>query len=700
MRAAAIGAALMMATLTGVVGAGPEKTVESFAGAAKKAGVVVEAPRFETTPEEIRATADGAMAEADARLGEMAGQDVSKATFESTIGALDDILYPVVTVMNRLWLMKETQPEDGMRDAASEHVTRLEQWLVGVRYREDVYGAVKAFSEAYEKGARGAMKGEDLKLYKDTMRDYRRAGLALEKSTRDKVEALQKKLSALSNEFGTNITNAEKTLLFTAEEMQGVPASFLERAKQADGKFAVRANVTPDYMVVMQNADVEATRRALDEARMSLANSENGPILNELVAIRDEIATLLGYASWADYQTEPRMAKTGARAVEFLERLRVGLRPKFDAEMGRFAAMKASDTGSAGPVMSWDWRYYENQLKKREFEVDAEALRVYFPYGPCLTGMFDIYQQIFGLKFDELKNEQPWAPGVTLWMVSDASSGEPMGMFYLDMFPRRGKYNHFAQFDVIGGKRLKDGRYQRPVAALVCNFPEASGDKPSLMAHHELETLFHEFGHAMHTILTRAERFQFAGTNVERDFVEAPSQMLEAWAWDAGVLDRFAADYRDSSQKIDADVLERMKAAKLATSGVYYTRQVGLAMSDLSIHMAPKAGEKKDCQQIINRVFGEVFVAPPQGSHFGAYWGHLTGYDAGYYGYSWAKAIAEDMATVFEKAPKGFMDKEVGMRLRNEVYAPGGSRDAEESVRAFLGRERSIEPLLEAIGVK
>lgn len=690
----------MMGMAAGVTGGVPTKTVASFSDAASKANVVLEAPGFERTPDELRMVSNAAVAEAEARLTDLAGQDASKATFASTVGALDDILYPVVTVMNRLWLMKETQPSDEMRAAAGEHVTRLEQWLVGTRYREDVYGAVKAFADAYERGERGELTGEDLKLFKDTMRDYRRAGLALDKPTRDRVEGLLKKLSSLSNDFGTNITNAERTLRLTDEELKGVPASFLEKAKQSDGTYAVRANVTPDYMVVMQNADLESTRRALDEARMSLAKAENGPILNELAAIRSEIGGLLGYGSWADYQTEPRMAKSEARATKFLDELAAGLRPKFEAELARFASMKASDTGSEGPVMSWDWRYYENQLKKREFDVDAEALRAYFPYEACLEGMFEIYQSIFGLRFDEVVNDQPWAPGVTLHVVSDAASGEPLGMFFLDMFPRRGKYNHFAQFDIIGGKRLKDGTYMRPAAALVCNFPEPVGDKPSLLAHNELETLFHEFGHAMHTILTRAERFQFAGTNVERDFVEAPSQMLEAWVWDAGVLNRFAADYRDPSRKLDAGALERMKAAKLATSGVYYTRQVALAKSDLAIHTAPVAGKPVDCEATMNGMFGRVFIAPPEGTHFGAYWGHMTGYDAGYYGYSWSKAIAEDMATVFEHASKGFMDVGVGMRLRNEVYAPGGSRDAEESVRAFLGRERSIEPLLEAIGVK
>jgi thimet oligopeptidase len=431
-----------------------------------------------------------------------------------------------------------------------------------------------------------------------------------------------------------------------------------------------------------------------------LAQAENGPLLAQIVALRDEIAALLGYKSWDDYQIEPRMAKTGARAQAFLEDLNRGLQPKFRAELARFSAMKVADTGGQdAAIKSWDWRYYENQLKKREHNVDAEALRVFFPMERCLTGMFEVYQRIFGLKFEQIENPAPWFENVTLWVVTDAASGEPLGTFYLDLFPREGKFNHFAEFPIIDGKLRADGLYQRPVVALICNFTAPGKDRPSLLTHAELETLFHEFGHAMHSILTRAKYGQFAGTNVPRDFVEAPSQMLEAWVWDPAILNRFAADYRDPSRKIDAAVIKRLKEARLATSGTDYCRQLALGLGDLRLHAAPVAGQAKDPQAILNQTFAEVFLAPPEGSHFGAYWGHLVGYDAGYYGYLWSKAIAEDMATAFEKSKDGFLSEEVGKRLRNDVYAAGGSRDAEDLVRTFLGRERSNQPLLESLGI-
>jgi thimet oligopeptidase len=270
-------------------------------------------------------------------------------------------------------------------------------------------------------------------------------------------------------------------------------------------------------------------------------------------------------------------------------------------------------------------------------------------------------------------------------------------MFYLDNFPRDGKYNHFAQFGIIDGKLRPDGRYQRPVVALVCNFTPPVDGNPSLLTHDEVTTLFHEFGHALHSMLTRAHYVQFAGTNVPRDFVEAPSQMLENWVWSKPVLDRFAADYRDPSRKIDPAFIAKMEAARLATSGTFYRRQAAFALGDLRLH---GPGDSKDSRAIMNATMSEVFLPPPDNSNFSASFGHLASYDAGYYGYLWAEAIAADMATKFEQSPDGYLSREVGMELRRKIYEPGGSVDMNGAVRAFLGRERSLDPFLEHIGAK
>jgi thimet oligopeptidase len=347
-----------------------------------------------------------------------------------------------------------------------------------------------------------------------------------------------------------------------------------------------------------------------------------------------------------------------------------------------------------------DWRYFANQLKKEKYTVDEDALKVYFPYQHCLEGMFAIYQRIFGLKFHRIVPPYKWVDDLQLYAVTDAATGEPMGLFYLDMFPREGKYNHFAEFGIIDGKLLDDGQYQRPTVALICNFPSPQPGRPSLLPHEDVVTLFHEFGHAMHSILTRAHYARFSGTSVPGDFVEAPSQMLENWAWDKKVLDSFAADYRDPSKKIPDEILNQLKASKLAIEGSYYRRQLCFGLADLALHTQIHADNSQDAVPLSNRIAAETFFPEPPDTAWVAYFAHIMdGYDAGYYGYAWADAIAADMATVFEKAPDGYFDVNAGMRLRREIYEKGDSCDVEISIEKFLGRKQSVEPFLKKIGM-
>jgi thimet oligopeptidase len=451
---------------------------------------------------------------------------------------------------------------------------------------------------------------------------------------------------------------------------------------------------------VEENAKSEATRKKLFVIHDSLAKDTNVPVLNQMLALRNKIALRLGYKSWADYQTETRMAKSGANAEKYINDLITGIQPKFTAEISELQKMKANDTKNpAAKIYVWDWRYYTNQLNKQKFTVDKEALRVYFPFQKVLDGMFAIYQNIFGLKFEPISLPYKWVDDLQLHLVTDAVTGEPLGMFYLDMFPRDGKFNHFAEFDIIPGKLLPDGKYQRPTVALLCNFPPPSADKPSLLSHQDVETLFHEFGHALHSIVTRAKYGRFSGTSVPRDFVEAPSQMLQNWVWDKKVLDTFAADYRDPSKKIPAETIAKMNNAKIATAGAFYRRQFAFASLDLALHDSHPENQPYDCVAASNPILEKVFLPIDPSTTFVSYFGHLNGYDAGYYGYAWADAIAADMATVFEKAKNGYLDKQAGMRLRREVYEQGDARDVNVSIEKFLGRKQSVQPFLKRIGI-
>jgi thimet oligopeptidase len=479
-----------------------------------------------------------------------------------------------------------------------------------------------------------------------------------------------------------------------------VPESFLEQVKGTNDEYTVMANVTWHYISVMDNAKGEDTRKKLIVEHDNLARVENIPLLEKILPLRDDIAKKLGYKTWADYQTEVKMVKNAKTAEDFLQKLKTGLQPKFDAELTEFRRLKIKETGDANAKINiWDWRYFSNQLKKERYNVDAEQLRVYFPYQRVLEGMFTFYQSLFGLKFERVDPPYKWIGDLQLYAVSDSKSGEPLGLFYLDMFPREGKYNHFAQFGLIEGKLLADGKYQRPTVALICNFPSPSKDKPSLLSHQDVETLFHEFGHAMHSIMTRAKYARFAGTSVPRDFVEAPSQMLENWVWDKKVLDSFAADYRDPSKKIPAQILAKLKEAKLATEGTRYRRQISFGLMDMALHTRIHDENAKEALPLSNKVLSEVFLPMVPDTAFVAYFGHLMHYDAGYYGYAWADAIAADMASVFEHSPNGYFDQATGGRLRTEIYEVGDSRDVNVSIEKFLGRPRSLEPFLEKLGI-
>ncbi|MEO7297338.1 MAG: M3 family metallopeptidase [Verrucomicrobiota bacterium] len=671
------------------------KTFSAFQAEAAKFNSVLTLPELEKSADAIKLSLTNTIKEANASLDEIGALKPVEVSFGNTIRTLDDISYRAGLFGNRLSLTKETSTNAAMRAAATDAIKVFQDWAVGLDYREDVYAAVKAFAATKPK-----LSGEDKKLFEETMRDYRRAGLELPKEKRDEVERLRKEVSKLTTDFETNITDAKKAVKFSKTDLAGVPEDFLKQKgiKTGDNEYTVMANITFHYLLVLENCKVEATRKKFQFEHDNMAVEKNVPLLKQILKLRNDIAHKLGYASWADFQIEPKMAKNAKTATDFLEKLKVGLQPKFDAEVGEYQKLKAKETGEANAKINlWDWRYYANQLKKEKYTVDAEALRVYFSYDRVLHGMFDIYQSIFGLKFHEIEAPYKWIGDLKLFAVTDAKTGEPMGLFYLDMFPRDGKYNHFAQFGIIEGKLLPGGKYQRPTVALICNFPPPDGDKPSLLSHQEVETLFHEFGHAMHSVLTRANYGRFAGTSVPRDFVEAPSQMLENWVWDKDVLDSFAADYRNPTNKIPPTILAKLKESKLATEGTRYRRQLSFGLTDLKLHSSFE--ENEDVVKISNDVIADVFFPPVEGSAYVGYFGHLMGYDAGYYGYAWADAIAADMATVFEKSKRGYFDKTVGMRLRNEIYAVGNSRDVNVSIQNFLGRKQSLEPFLESIGI-
>jgi thimet oligopeptidase len=673
------------------------KTVEDFQPAAAKANIVLSVPNWEQTPEAIAASTKRAIAKANAALEKIAEQDLSAVTFESTVVALDELRWEADLVASRAALTAETNPNLGNRAAAEAAVKTFQEWSVGCDYREDVYKAIKAFADTHP-----TLSGEDKKLLDETLRDFRRTGMELSPAARKEVEQWRRDLSKLAADFEANIAMAKAPVVFTRAELDGLPDDFFSSPgiKIAKDSFQVMADVMWQYKSVEENARSEATRKKLYIAHDSLAKEANVPLINRILALRNKIALRLGYKSWADYQAEVRMAKTAANAQRYIEDLITEIQPKFAAELGVLQKMKAADTSDPkAKIDVWDWRYYANQLTKRKFTVDKAALRSFFPLQQTLRGMFAIFERVLGLRFSEIEPAFKWSDDLRLYVVSDAASAAPLGLLYLDLLPREGKERGGGESDIVNGRRLANGKYEAPVAAIILNFPPPAGDKPSLLSHSDVEILFHEFGHALHCILTRAKYGRFAGTHVPVDFVEAPSQMLQNWVWDKKVLDTFAADYSDATKKIPGEIILKMNEARLATAGLFYRRQFAFALLDLALHGPHPPDKPYDCLAISNPILERIFLPIDRETSFISSFRGFDGYDAGYYGYAWADAIAADMATVFERAKDGYLDKQAGIKLRREIYEPGGSRNVAVSIEKFLGRKRSVEPFLKKIGV-
>jgi thimet oligopeptidase len=682
-----------------VISSASLKQLSDYQQAAEKANVVFALPHWEKTPAQVQATLETAIAVSDQKLAAIIARKPEQRTFANTITALDQAYFPVSIAAERMSVIQETSPSKEMRDIATAAMQRLETWFVDTSFRRDLYKTVRSFADTHPK-----VNGEDAMYLKTVLRDYRRNGMDLPKEQRDRLQLLKNRLNDLQLQFKRNISAAKPLVEFTREELEGVSEDFLNNKEVLgeDGKYRVNANVTWQTLEVMRNARREETRKRLSIARTSRVLEKNTPLFVKILKTRAEIAKLLGYDNWADYRIETKMAKNGKTAWDFLQKLNRGLAPKFEQELATYAQLKSEETGkSEVRINYWDIGYYKNQLTKTRYKIDKDKLKVFFELENTLSGMFSVFEELFGIRIEAVEAPYKWVDDLRLYAISDADSGAPLGLLYMDMFPRDGKYNHFAQFGITPALRLSNGKYQRPVAALICNFPPPSNGKPSLLTYDDTETLFHEFGHALHTVLTQANYMEFSGTSVPRDFVEAPSQMLENWVRDKKVLDRFAVDYRDGKTRIPADVLNKLEEVRLATIGTYYRGQLAYGLLDLTIHMTTDPRIFENVVDITNRVIGDVYLPVPKGTGLIASFGHLGGgYDAGYYGYAWADAISADMASVFRKAPNGFMDKGVGMRLRNEIYAVGGSREIDDSIRAFLQRERSLEPFFEFIGLK
>lgn len=661
--------------------------------------VVNDLPHWETTPDALDLSMVEAIVSAEAKLNAMPMLKDDELTFENTVGVLDAVYYEVGQIANRASVLSAASIDKAVREFASKVETKISNWFVDTNARKDIYLVIQKFANSNPK-----LDSVEQKLLNETLRDYKRVGFHLPAETQVKITALKKELSEITTKIADNIKKAGgKKITFSKAEMKGMPAGDLASLEVEGDNYIAKAGVTYQVYAVLKNSPIEAVRKKAMIARNQRAMITNAALTVKVVQKRAELANMLGYNTWADYKTEVKMAKTGKTALDFVDGLIAGLEPKYQAETEALRKLKVEETGdSAAVINSWDVRYYQKILEKKLFNLDMSSLKKYFSYDSTLNGMFKVFEKIFKLKIEFVNAPYVWEQKVKLIRITDAQTGKPLGFLYLDMFPRpdQDKYGHFAMFTIRSGKMLDSGKYRRPVAALICNFPLPQGNKPSLLDFGQVETMFHEFGHALHGIVTESRFASFSGTNVARDFVEAPSQMLESWVHDKNVLDMFAVNYADTTDKFPADALKKIKAAGLATVGLMYRRQLAFGKMDLMLHQNIKSDQSFNIADVTNTVLKDVYFAFPDNTSMISAFGHLWGgYDAGYYGYAWADSISADLTSKFENSPEGFLDVEMGMKLRREIYQVGSTRDITVSIESFLGRATNNAAFLKKLGI-
>jgi Zn-dependent oligopeptidase len=640
--------------------------------------------------ESVEADTDRGLAEADALVAEAAAPRAQR-TFADTMVPLDRALDRVEVAYGRGAFMARVHADPAVRDAGQAAEERLAKWRVALSFDRPLYEAVRAFAATSEAAA---LTGERRRLVDHWLRDFRRAGQELGPEPRAELERLRERLVELEVAFQRNVDEFSDGLDLTREELAGLPDAYLERLPPGTG--AETLFVSLDYPSVFPFLD-QAERRDLRELMefklFNRAAGINRPVIEEALAIRARIAALFDAPSWAHYAIEVKMARDPETVRRFYDQILLPLQEKAAGELDRLARLLREETGD--PVLrSWDWRYYENRVRRSEFGLDQNQVAEYFPLEPVVDGMLDLTGEVFGLAYRRVPDTHAWHPDVLLYEIHDRASGDLIAHFYADLFPRDGKFGHAAAFSLVAGHLGDDGEYVRPVSAIVANFTRPSADQPSLLRHDEVVTLFHEFGHILHQSLTRTEFVRFSGTETEPDFVEAPSQIMEHWAWDPSVLRRFARHYR-SGEPIPGDLVDQLVRARDLNVAVRTLRQVSLGLLDLGFH-DESAG--RDLDGVNRRAWSVIGLPFHEGTFYPGGFAHLFGgYDAGYYGYLWSKVYGDDMFGRF--SAEGVTNPEVGRAYRREILESGGSRDAEEMLRAFLGREPSNETFLRMIGI-
>jgi thimet oligopeptidase len=605
-------------------------------------------------------------------------------TVESTLEPYNEMMMYAEHTAGQAGLMSAVHPDEVVRDAARTCEQEVDSFMSALRLDRGLYEAFAAVDTA-------ALDAETGRLVEHALRDFRRGGVDRDEPTRARLKAIDEELTRLGQTFQKNIVeDVRHVTVSDPSALAGLPEDFI-KAHPPDESGVIRITTDyPDYTPFISYAERADLRRQLYIAFKARGGDKNEIILQQILSLRAEKASLLGYASWADYITEDKMMKSAANAAAFIDRVTGIAAVRAERDYQELLARKRKDDHGAERVEDHEKVYYENKVKTESYAFDPQSVRPYFDYEQVERGLLDITARIYDIAYVPAPGAPVWHEDVAVFDV--IRGGEELGRIYLDMHPREGKYKHAAQFPYRTGIRGK----QLPEGVLVCNFPNPrTSDGPTLMEHNDVVTMFHEFGHLMHHILGGHKRWiHQSGVATEWDFVEAPSQMFEEWAWSHETLATFARHHQ-TGESIPAEMVERMRRADEFGLGVATVQQMFYAAVSLEFHTRPPA--ELDMTAVVKQLQARYtpfrFV---EGTRFHANFGHLNGYSALYYTYMWSLVIAKDLLTPFRQ--HGLLNGEWTHRYRDRILAQGGSKDAAVLVQDFLGRPYSFDAFEQYLG--
>jgi thimet oligopeptidase len=632
------------------------------------------------TPQQINDTVNNYIRDYNALITAILALPDEQQTFGNTFVLFDDFTIRNQFDIHRIIFLQHVSENEEIRKASTAAEKKLREFFINTNMRDDLY---QLTLKIYEREASN-LQGEDLLFLNDQMRDNKRNGLHLDKETKEKLKSLNEKLANLCSDFSMNIAADKTTIQFTRKELDGLPETFFNNLEYNDDKYTLKMKY-PHVLPVLDKAHYEKTRQEMERAFNSRCRP-NMAILFNILQLRKEIANLLGYSTWSDYTLEINMAKSVNVVKGFLTSLVDKLTILRDKELEKMAKRKG------GPIQAYDLRYFSELDKIENYNIDSEKVREYFPLNHVLTNMFRYYEQLLGLRFTRgLKDT--WHQDAWEWLVYDKSENKIIGKFYLDLYPRDNKFTHAACFP------LKFATHADPyaVCAMLCNFRKPTDNLPSLLSHSEVETLYHEFGHVMHNICARTYYLQYSGTQTSRDFVEAPSQMLENWCWEYSTIKELSKHY-STGEPMPDDMIKKIISSRYANSGLTNCRQLTLGIVDLLLH-TQKINSEEDIYKLYEDVCINISGLPnTPGTCKLATFGHIAGgYDSQYYGYMWSKVFADD---IYNKLKADLeINPNAGIKYRNKVLAWGGSRDAYQFIQEYLEREPEPSAFFRNLGL-